>query len=147
MLYFLGINKHIILASRALSGLGNGSLSIAYAFVAKTTNMKQRTSIISLIMAMRQLGLMIGPAFNIFLRIINTTVNIGGFYLTIDRKTSPGLLLAVLWFICLILILIFYKEAQDSQTESNVNEVYSLENENITNENRTKNKGQLKKNF
>ncbi len=87
VLYFIGINKWVVLLARIISGLCLGCTTVALAYIAKTSSLKQRTSLISLVMASRQLGLMLGPAFNLFLRethflLFDTFV--------VDRKSSPG---------------------------------------------------------
>jgi hypothetical protein len=106
-LYFVGINKFGILAARSLSGLALGASPVALAYIAKTTNEKQRITVLAFIMGSRQIGLMFGPAFNIFLRkanfaLFNTFV--------VDRKSSPGLFMMLLWFICLVFVTIVYKD-------------------------------------
>ena len=108
MLYFVGINKYGILAARSISGLGLGASPVALAYIAKTTNEKQRISVLACIMGSRQIGLMFGPAFNIFLRKTN-------FYLfdtfLVDRKSSPGLLMVLLWSLCFLLVVFVYKDS------------------------------------
>lgn len=106
-LYFVGINKYGILAARSLSGLALGASPVALAYIAKTTNEKQRITVLAFIMGSRQIGLMFGPAFNIFLRkanffLFNTFV--------VDRKSSPGLFMMLLWSICFVLVTIIYKD-------------------------------------
>ena len=114
LLYFVGINKFVLLLARAISGLGLGASTCAISYVARTTTAKQRTSVISIIMACRQLGLMFGPAFNLFLRKSNFYL----FQFKVDRKSSPGLLMAFLWLLCGILLFIIYQE--DKPTDQQV---------------------------
>lgn len=117
ILYFLGINEYVILAARAISGVGLGCSTVVLAYIARTTSAdKQRTTVISLVMASRQIGLMFGPAFNIFLRRFNFVLFDT---LTVDRKSAPGLFMAALWFICFFVISIFYR---DSTQKSRVNQ-------------------------
>ncbi len=87
ILYFIGINKWMILFARLISGLCLGCTTVALAYIAKTSSLKQRTSLISLVMASRQLGLMLGPAFNLFLRETNFLLFD---IFVVDRKSSPG---------------------------------------------------------
>jgi hypothetical protein len=56
-LYFFGISKYFILLSRCICGVSLGASPVALAYIARTTTEKQRTSIISLIMASRQIGI------------------------------------------------------------------------------------------
>lgn len=53
-------SKYLILGSRFMVGLGAGAGATIFAELAQTTTEKQRTTIFSLFMAMRQLGLVIG---------------------------------------------------------------------------------------
>jgi hypothetical protein len=94
ILYFVGISKYIILAARAISGIGLGCSTIVIAYIARTTTDKQRTAVISLVMASRQIGLMFGPAFNVFLRKFNFML-FNTFL--VDRKSAPGLFMAFTW--------------------------------------------------
>ena len=107
LLYFVGVNKWVILLGRVISGLCLGASTVLLAYIAKTSNERQRTSVISLVMASRQIGLMLAPAFNLFLRKFN-------FYLfdtiLVDRKSSPGAFMAILWALSLLLVLTLYKE-------------------------------------
>ena len=107
LFYFVGINKYGILAARSVSGLCLGASPVALAYIAKSTNEKQRIGIIAIVMASRQLGLMFGPAFNIFLR--KTNYLLFNTFL-IDRKSSPGLFMAFLWLFCFLLVFLFYKD-------------------------------------
>ncbi|CAF0773560.1 unnamed protein product [Brachionus calyciflorus] len=107
ILYFFGINKFLILFSRALCGISVGASTVALAFIARTTTEEKRTAVISLVMASRQFGLMFGPAFNILLRRVN-------FYLfdkfLVDRKSMPGLFMASSWSLYLLLFVFIFKE-------------------------------------
>jgi ceroid-lipofuscinosis MFS transporter 7 len=105
-LYFLGINKFFILASRLISGCVGGAVPVAFAYIAKTTSDKQRLTIMAILMASRQLGLMLGPAFNLFLR--KTDFVFIGF--TVNRWSSPGMLMGILWLSCFLAMLIFYHD-------------------------------------
>ena len=123
LLYFVGINKYFILLARILSGLCLGASTVALAYIARTTSQKQRTNVISIVMATRQLGLMLGPAFNIFLRKAN--------YLLfntfpIDKKSSPGLFMSSLWTLVFLTFLIFYKDKPSEKIKPN-----NKENEDI----------------
>ena len=110
ILYFVGINKYIILVARAISGIGLGCSTVILAYIARTTTDRQRTSVISLVMASRQIGLMFGPAFNVFLRKFNFLL-FNTFL--VDRKSSPGLFMALHWLVCLLVICVFYADEKD----------------------------------
>jgi ceroid-lipofuscinosis MFS transporter 7 len=111
LMYFVGVNKYVLLFARAVSGISLGCTSVVLASIAKTTTDKQRTGVISLVMASRQFGLMFGPAFNLFLRRMNFTLFD---MFQVDRKSSPGLFMAVLWLLCLFIVLVFFTENKKS---------------------------------
>ena len=136
--YFIGLNKWIVLAGRVVSGLCLGASTVLLAYVAKTTNEKQRTSVISLVMACRQIGLMLAPAFNLFLRKFNFYL-FDATVLLVDRKSAPGLFMALLWTIGFLVVLVVYKEffPAKSQTTTGgsgpITPAFSLLNKNIYN--------------
>ena len=109
LVYFVGIDKYVILAARAISGMCLGASTVALAYVARTTDAKQRIGVISLIMASRQLGLMLGPAFNLFLRKLDFRL---ADRFDVDRKSAPGLFMAALWSLCSLFIFVFYKDLE-----------------------------------
>jgi MFS family permease len=134
ILYFIGISKWLVLLGRVISGLCLGASTVLLAYVAKTTNEKQRTSVISLVMASRQIGLMFAPAFNLFLRKFN-------FYLfdtiLVDRKSAPGMFMAILWSISFVVVVVVYREYFPPQPETTtggsgpITPAFSLLNKNI----------------
>jgi MFS transporter, ceroid-lipofuscinosis neuronal protein 7 len=66
----------------------------------------------------RQLGMIIGPAFNFLL--LNLDFQLGPFYL--NRLSAPGLMSSSVWFIIEIIILLFYRNLQDFQNLNSGNE-------------------------
>lgn len=125
LLYFFGINKYFILIARLISGLSLGASTVALAYVARTTSEKERIGVISIIMASRQMGLMFGPAFNIFLRKTNFVIFD---QFVVNRKTAPGLFMASLWTICFVIMSIVYRDfdyknkRRSSKTEQELDE-------------------------
>lgn len=111
LFYFIGINKYFILFARAITGICIGASTVALAFIAKTTSQKERTSVLSIVMASRQIGLMFGPAFNIALRKLN--FNLFNDTFIVDRKSAPGLFMAILWTFYLFIFFFLFKEIND----------------------------------
>ena len=68
------------------TGIGISGGAVLFGELARTTSKKQRTSVFSLFMSTRQIGLVIGPAFNLFLRICD--FKIGPFI--VDKYTAPA---------------------------------------------------------
>ena len=69
-----------------IKGVGVSAGSILFGEIARTSNNKQRTSAFAFFMATKQFGIVIGPAFNLFLRICK--FKIGPF--EVYKWTSPA---------------------------------------------------------
>ena len=68
------------------AGIGAGAGAALLGELARTTAREHRTLFFSIFMSMRQIGLVIGPAFNVFLHAFN--FHLGPF--AVDQFTSPG---------------------------------------------------------
>ena len=122
-LYFIGISKYLILASRCISGISIGAGTVALAYIARTKSEKMRTSVISIIMASRQFGLMFGPAFNFFLRKFNFMI-FDRFLC--DRKSAPGFFYGSFMVVCNCGFHFSLKDIEISQMNNQVLEEVSL---------------------
>lgn len=105
LIYFLGYSKMFIIGGRFVSGLGIGCLGCIYSDIVKTTELSQRSTRLSRVLLGRQIGLIIGPAFNLL--VLGLDYQLGPFLL--DNLSAPGLLMAVAWFILQLLVIFFYK--------------------------------------
>lgn len=134
LIYFAGTNQYFLLLARTISGMCMGAGTVALAYIAKTTKEKDRTSLIACVMATRQFGLMIGPAFNFFLMKLDFKLFD---QFVVDRKSSPGLLMAFLWFISFVIILILYtdnnknKKSESTETKDEKTEFLNEEQERV----------------
>lgn len=93
LMYFFGVSTWFLVASRLIAGFGGGGGAAVFADITRTTSESERTSVLALVVSFRQFGLVLGPAFNLFLSKSN-------FYLglfPVDKYTSPGLFMAILW--------------------------------------------------
>ncbi|XP_078487276.1 major facilitator superfamily domain-containing protein 8-like [Ciona intestinalis] len=113
-LYFVAKSPYMVLGSRLIAGIGSGSGSSILGMISRNTTKERRTAVFSQLMSLRQLGLLIGPAFNVFLRKFN--FYIGPFH--VNQYTSPGLFMVVLWVIHEILVIFFYRELNFSKPEN-----------------------------
>ena len=104
VMYFVANSKYMVLGGRMVSGVGMGAAASIFAQLAWTSTEKERTSVFSLALAMRQLGIMIGPALNIFLEKLK--FKLGPF--EVNENTIPGLFMAALWCLMQLIILIMY---------------------------------------
>ncbi|TNN54347.1 Major facilitator superfamily domain-containing protein 8 [Liparis tanakae] len=98
--------KSIILFSNLfeIAGVGAGAGSSIFGFVTRSTKPEERAGIFAAIMAGRQAGLLVGPAFNLFLRLCD--FKLGPF--VVDQYTSPGIFMCLLWVLLQFVVLAFY---------------------------------------
>ncbi|CAF1029115.1 unnamed protein product [Didymodactylos carnosus] len=104
ILYFLGINIYFIILSRLIAGIGMGVVPPLLAELSRRSTPKTRTQLLSKILACRQIGLLFGPCFTIILKQMN--FKIGAKQVTMYN--SPGLIMAILWFILEFITIFFF---------------------------------------
>ena len=110
-MYFWGINVTFVMASRLVSGIGTGAGASYWADMARNVPEAEKTSVFAIMMLFRQLGVVVGPGFNLLFKIFlagNNEVKFGPFTLNID--SIPGLFMAVVWGIMLIFSMFFYTD-------------------------------------
>ncbi|PAA46993.1 hypothetical protein BOX15_Mlig002881g3 [Macrostomum lignano] len=106
IMYFMGISLPFLLCSRFVTGVGAGAGAAIVSDIARATNVRERTGVIAMLMACRQVGLVIGPGCNLFLRLVNTSI--GPYPLT--AYSVPGLFMASLWLLHTLLCLCLYTD-------------------------------------
>ena len=112
--------------SRLIGGIGNVAWVGVSADVCRATTPEERTPILVGFGIARQLGLLFGPACNLFLR--NIHFSIGS--LTVNKLNAPGLFLAVLYLILELLAAAFYFDlARLLQLERDAHRAERLESE------------------
>ncbi|XP_067272504.1 major facilitator superfamily domain-containing protein 8 [Pseudorasbora parva] len=116
-MYFMGYSKWLLLGSRLVAGIGTGAGSSIFGFLTRNTAPEDRSTVFAAVMACRQAGLLIGPAFNIFLRLCD--FQIGPF--TVNKYTSPGLFMCLLWILLQFAVLFMYWDftPEDDQRRRN----------------------------
>ncbi|XP_051979525.1 major facilitator superfamily domain-containing protein 8 [Xyrauchen texanus] len=116
-MYFMGYSKWLLLGSRLVAGIGTGAGSSIFGFLTRNTAPEDRSTVFAAVMACRQAGLLIGPAFNIFLRLCNFEV--GPFMA--NKYTSPGLFMCVLWILLQFIVMFMYWDItpQDDRHQRN----------------------------
>ena len=67
-------------------GIGAGATAVLFGEISRTTTQKQRTAAFTIVIAISEMGLIIGPAMNLFLRHLD--YKFGPFVL--NKYTSPG---------------------------------------------------------
>ncbi|XP_069112864.1 major facilitator superfamily domain-containing protein 8-like [Argopecten irradians] len=128
-MYLMGVSQWFLLASRLVVGFGGGGESVILGEIARVTTEQERTGIISLMISIRQCGLLLGPGLNLFLRLAN--FHIGPFL--VDKFSVPGLFMAVLWGLQSLLLLIMYTDLHRIQTEAAAKEKCKNKPETIQN--------------
>uniref|UniRef100_A0A3Q1JH28 Major facilitator superfamily (MFS) profile domain-containing protein n=1 Tax=Anabas testudineus TaxID=64144 RepID=A0A3Q1JH28_ANATE len=112
-MYFIGYSKWLLLCSRLVAGVGAGAGSSIFGFLTRSTRPEERAGIFAAIMACRQVGLLVGPAFNLFLRLCD--FKLGPF--AVNKYTSPGIFMCLLWVLLQFVVLAAYRDAPPVSTE------------------------------
>ncbi|XP_008329481.1 major facilitator superfamily domain-containing protein 8 [Cynoglossus semilaevis] len=103
-MYFMGYSKWLLLSSRLVAGIGTGAGSSIFGLLTRSTASEDRATVFAAVMACRQAGLLIGPAFNIFLRLCH--FDLGPF--VVNKYTSPGLFMCLLWSLLQLVVVFMY---------------------------------------
>ncbi|XP_051930531.1 uncharacterized protein mfsd8l1 isoform X2 [Hippocampus zosterae] len=103
-MYFLGFSKWLILSSRLVAGIGSGAGSSIFGLLTRITAPEDRATVFAIVMVCRQVGLLIGPAFNIVLRLCD--FHLGPF--VVDTFTAPGLFMCLLWILIQFAVVFMY---------------------------------------
>jgi MFS family permease len=83
----------MILAGRFLGGMGAANQTLGFTYVAQVVDRKIMTEASAILSLTRIVGLAIAPALNIFLDMIDATIYIGSYPLTLTPLNSVGLFL------------------------------------------------------
>ncbi|XP_041746825.1 major facilitator superfamily domain-containing protein 8 [Coregonus clupeaformis] len=103
-MYFMGYSKWLLLSSRLVAGIGTGAGSSIFGFLTRSTAPEDRSTVFAAVMACRQAGLLIGPAFNLFLRLCD--FQLGPF--VVNKYTAPGLFMCLLWTLLQLAVVFMY---------------------------------------
>lgn len=117
-MYFVGSSKYMVLGGRLMAGVGMGAAASILAQLAWTSTEKERTAVFSVALALRQVGMMIGPALNVFLEKIK--FNLGPF--EVNDNSVPGLFMAALWCITQVMIIFMYYDLPSNHNTSSSDE-------------------------
>ena len=108
VLYFIASSPEMVLGGRFLSGVGMGGGSVIYAMLAWTSSENDRTSSFSLAIALRNIGIVVGPGLNILL--LHIDFHLGPYHIHLNNVA--GFLMASLWTFNLLLMPCFYFDPQ-----------------------------------
>ncbi|XP_014325497.1 major facilitator superfamily domain-containing protein 8-like [Xiphophorus maculatus] len=115
-MYFIGYSKWLLLCSRLVAGVGAGAGSSIFGFLTRSTLPEERAGIFAAIMACRQAGLLVGPAFNLFLRLCD--FKLGPF--AVNKYTSPGIFMCLLWTLLQFVVLAGYWDVPPISSQGGV---------------------------
>ncbi|KAK9538931.1 hypothetical protein VZT92_004071 [Zoarces viviparus] len=112
-MYFIGYSKWLLLSSRLVTGVGAGAGSSIFGFLTRSTKAEERAGVFAAVMACRQAGLLVGPAFNLFLRLCD--FKLGPF--VVNKYTSPGIFMCLLWVLLQFVVLALYWDVPPISSE------------------------------
>ncbi|XP_063058007.1 uncharacterized protein LOC134451455 [Engraulis encrasicolus] len=121
-MYFMGYSKWLLLASRLIAGIGTGAGSSIFGFLTRSTAPEDRSTVFAAVMACRQAGLLIGPAFNLFLRLFD--FQLGPF--VVNKYTSPGLFMCFMWLLLQVAVMVMYWDIPPQQEMTNHSEARAV---------------------
>ena len=124
-LYLFSSSQYMILVSRLVSGLGK-SITIAFLTdICRSTQLSERTPVLLVFNIAFQLGLLLGPGFNLILSQLEVDTALG----RLDKLNSPGLLLAISWTVFSLLVVLLYSDlvelVQRSRIQGEMETAYS----------------------
>ena len=105
LLYLSASSAWIVVLSRLMGGVGNVASVALMAEVARSTSEEERSRVLIGFNVAQQVGLLFGPAANLFLR--NAHFSILGL-IEVNKLNAPGFFMAVLYLVLEILIFAFY---------------------------------------
>ncbi|CAF0773187.1 unnamed protein product [Adineta steineri] len=113
ILYFIGINIYVLVISRLIAGIGMGLVPPLLAELTRRSTPETRTPLFAKVLGCRQVGLFFGPCFTIFIKQLNFKL----FGLQVTMYNAPGLLMAVLWVVVILLTLCFFYDSPMAITD------------------------------
>ncbi|KAM9386234.1 uncharacterized protein mfsd8l1 isoform 2-T3 [Pholidichthys leucotaenia] len=116
-MYFMGYSKWLLLSSRFVAGIGAGVGSSIFGYLTTSTAPGDRATVFAAFMACRQAGLVIGPAFNLFLRLCD--FHLGP--LAVNKYTAPGLFMCLLWILIQLVVVFAYTDLPPIEQRENKN--------------------------
>lgn len=106
-LYLFANDVYTAVEARFIAGMGAAAGVCVFAYVAHISDTPQElNALMGLVMASRAIGLLMGPAFNVL--VVNMDFTVAGFH--VDKLNGPGLLMVIVWFLCQLVLLFFFKD-------------------------------------
>jgi len=108
--YSLGFSVWNVFLARLICGIGTTAGSVMMAEVCRSTSMEERTPILTIFNAGRQLGILVGPVFQLLLSQIHFRVTD---WWEITPLNAPGVCMALMWFIFELGIIFMFSNLGD----------------------------------
>src|SRR4029079_8550631 len=103
---------------RIVQGAGGGTVGVIQAYVADSTDPKDRTRALGWLSATTNLGVVIGPVVGSFAVALGTSRALHGATAIPMSRAAPGILAAALCLLNIIFVSRFLKESRDSTQHS-----------------------------
>ena len=117
LLYLFANDTYTNVESRFIAGMGAAAGSAIFAYIGRASaSPSDLNKNMGGVMTARAIGLILGPAFNFFL--IKVEWNIAGF--KIDPYNSPGLLMTLIWLVCQVIVIKYFKDIPKDDIEMGV---------------------------
>lgn len=108
----------MVLGGRLLAGVGMGGGSSIYTMLAWRSSEKDRTFAFSAAVAMRNIGVVLGPALNLFLVLID--IHVGPYH--VHTNNACGFFMSILWTVNVLMVLCMYFDPPASSKAQNTTE-------------------------
>ena len=102
----------LVALGRILGGLGRANSALGFAYVARSLDASNRTSVTALLGGVQMIGMAIAPVFSAFL----VDVNFDLFGINFDNLNSVGLLLLVINFLSQVLVYFLLPELEPNNS-------------------------------
>eukprot|EP00730_Choanoeca_flexa_P003488 TRINITY_DN11421_c0_g2_i3.p1 TRINITY_DN11421_c0_g2~~TRINITY_DN11421_c0_g2_i3.p1 ORF type:complete len:445 (+),score=105.64 TRINITY_DN11421_c0_g2_i3:163-1497(+) len=107
LLYLCANDVYSNIEGRFIAGLGAAAGSAIFAYIIRCASSPlEVNSNMGAVMTARAVGLIVGPAFNFLL--IKVDFHIGSLHVT--PLNSPGLLMFIIWILCQLMVIFFFKD-------------------------------------
>lgn len=106
-LYAIAPNPWFVLTSRVLTGVSAGmEFTTELAFIARNTTEQERTTFLASVTAVNVVGFILGPALTTILSSLDFTI----FGLAVNKYTSPGWLLVIMFLIDIVMVQTLFQD-------------------------------------
>ena len=110
----------LLFISRLVQGAGGGTVGVIQAYVADSTEPKDRTRALGWLSATTNLGVVIGPVIGSFAVALGTSRAVSGQSTIYMGRAAPGILAAALCLINILFAARYLTESHDNQHETSV---------------------------